>query len=51
MNKGSLRRARGIARRLLGCDDILLPGALARVVQGWAKKGRSSLGCRRYPVD
>ena len=39
INKGSFA-AQGELLGFLGCDDILLPGALARVVQGYARGGR-----------
>jgi glycosyltransferase involved in cell wall biosynthesis len=47
LNKGA-RHARGTLIGILGCDDILLPGALEEVVRHYRQDGRRWLvgGCR-----
>jgi glycosyltransferase involved in cell wall biosynthesis len=47
INTGS-QAARGVLLGFLGCDDILLPGALDAVVRGYQRSGRRWIigGCR-----
>lgn len=47
LNKGA-RHAGGTLIGMLGCDDVLMPGALARVAERYRREGRRWLigGCR-----